>query len=179
MSHLNKITEIEAAANKAREKFTEFKKNTLKDATLSDHGKQKRIDERHETTVETLEELQQTHKKVIEEAERGLQKNAFPNPSGPDAMQFDHYVFEMSRTQITPAERMNRLEQAGSDNTRKALAKAAFIAGDYHTLEAYTKQNGDATDINKFLEFRRKYGSDRSSRAKFGEAMLFGAPSKK
>jgi len=179
MPNLEKIHEIEAAANKARDKFADFKKKTLEDPTLSAHGKQKRIDERHEAIVETLTELRQTYAKIIDETEGRLKDAAFPTPTGSDAMAYDHYVFEMSRGEITPAERLSRLEQAGSDNTRKALAKSAFIAGDYSTLEAFAKLKGDAKEINSFLQFRRDYGTGKSRRAKFSESMLFRAPSKK
>lgn len=179
MPHTEKIHEIETAATRARDKFAAFKKETLADPTLSAHGKQKRIEERHQATVETLTELRQTHKKIIEETEARLKNEAFPSPNGADAMQFDHYVYEMSRSQITPAERLSRLEQAGSDSTRKALAKAAFIAGDYQTLEAFAKMKGDAKEINTFLQFRRDYGTGKSGRTKLSESMLFSAPSKK
>src|SRR5690625_421335 len=179
MPHTEKIHEIETAATRARDKFAAFKKETLEDPTLSTHGKQKRIEERHKATVETLTELRQTHGKIIAETEARLKNEAFPSPTGADAMQFDHYVYEMSRSEITPAERLSRLEQAGSDNTRQALAKAAFIAGDYQTLEAFAKMKGDAKEINTFLQFRRDYGTGKSGRTKLSESMLFSAPSKK
>src|SRR5690625_2524925 len=150
MKYSNKeIDQYAENAGEVRDGFQKAIEKLKADKTLSPVGKNQIANDLFNEAIEKLTELRSSYNSAIQSENDRLLSAAFPKPtSGSEQLAFDDFVYKLTGSDVTPEERLSRINQ-GSEISARAAAFAGQLKGDHTAVDAYSAKFPDKVEDRK------------------------------